>query len=148
MNTGNKNKAAALGMPYGTANNQLRKMLLFDMATRLDEVWCYRCSYRITKLEEFSIEHTVPWLGAENPKETFFDITKIKFSHLSCNSRAGLKRFGFSKGHTQSRIPVGKNRAWCSKCGEQPVENFTSNKHRWNGLQDLCKSCRAIYRGK
>lgn len=89
VETSNEKKQRLLGQPFGTATNKLRKMLLFDYAKRLNEDNCYRCQIRIETLEEFSIEHTVAWQGSINPKETFFDITQIAFSHLSCNVAYG-----------------------------------------------------------
>ena len=34
----------------------------------------------------------MPWLDSINPKESFFDINNIAFSHLSCNVGAGGNR--------------------------------------------------------
>jgi hypothetical protein len=93
METSNQKKNRLLGEPYGTATNRLRKMLLFDFAKRCGEDICYRCGTRIETIGEFSIEHTIPWQGTPNPKETFFDLAKIAFSHLSCNVGAGEKRY-------------------------------------------------------
>lgn len=146
MNVGNTNKAKALGMPYGTANNKLRKALLFRFAKLLGLDTCYQCKTPITELADFSIEHKIPWMGAKSPSEAFFDLDNIAFSHLVCNAKAGEKRFQFKLGHTDARIPVLDGTAWCGKCGEQPIANFTKNKFRWNGLQDLCRPCRSKYR--
>lgn len=93
METPNQKKNRLLGEPYGTATNRLRKMLLFDFAKRCGEDICYRCKTRIETIEEFSIEHTIPWQGTANPREAFFDLSKITFSHLSCNVGAGEKRY-------------------------------------------------------
>jgi hypothetical protein len=87
--TSNQIKTRLLGEPYGTATGRLRKVLMFEMAKRLDEDICYRCKYKIESVDEFSIEHTVSWQGASNPKEVFFDTSKIGFSHLICNIRHG-----------------------------------------------------------
>lgn len=87
--TSNQTKARLLGEPYGTATNKLRKLLLFEFVKKLNLDTCYRCNTRIIRIEEFSIEHTIPWQGSDNPVDTFYDITKIAFSHLYCNVRAG-----------------------------------------------------------
>ena len=94
METSNQKKNRLLGEPYGTATSRLRKMLLFEMAQALGRDRCYRCNFRIETLEEFSIEHTVPWQGAKSPKETFFDLSKIAFSHIKCNVSAGTRYKG------------------------------------------------------
>lgn len=75
-------------MPFGTANNKLRKALLFDYAKRCDEDICFRCGLQIEVIEDFSIEHKNAWSKAENPVEAFFDLNNIAFSHLSCNTGA------------------------------------------------------------
>jgi hypothetical protein len=131
--TSNQKKNRLLGEPYGTATSRLRKMLLFDMATRLDEAWCYRCSYRILTIEEFSIEHTIPWQGTENPRETFFDITKIKFSHLFCNSSAAYKK---------SRLETPNGLLWCGKGKHyQPKNLFYTDTTRSDGFRTNCIPC-------
>lgn len=77
-----------LGMSYGTAANRMRKLLLFSLVCRLKENTCHRCGKEIATASDLSIEHTVPWEGADNPVATFFDLDKIQFSHLRCNSSA------------------------------------------------------------
>jgi hypothetical protein len=97
METSNEKKNRLLGEPYGTATNRLRKMLLFDLVRKVGLDYCFRCGYRIETIEEFSIEHTIPWQGAENPKEAFFDLEHIAYSHSKCNSGAGLRYSGVRK---------------------------------------------------
>lgn len=80
-----------LEMSFGKANFILRKRLLFYFCIELNKDICYRCNKKIETLDEFSIEHKEPWLYSENPKEKFFDLNNIVFSHLSCNSGAGRK---------------------------------------------------------
>ncbi len=151
MKTSNINKNIALNMPYGTASSILRKSLLFDFSKKLSLDVCFQCNEKILTLREFSIEHKIPWLRAENPKESFFDLNNIAFSHLSCNAKAGRKsqEFQFQPGH----IPKNKKiliegMAWCGKCGERPLENFSKNRRKSKGLQDICKKCRSTYRNK
>jgi hypothetical protein len=40
-------KSAFLGMPHGTANNRLRKMILFHLLQKHDENICFNCSEKI-----------------------------------------------------------------------------------------------------
>lgn len=87
----NIKKAEQLGMPYGTASNILKKNLLFYFAQRENLDICYRCKEKIEKVEDLSIEHKKPWLDSDNPKELFFDLDNIGFSHLKCNNYAGRK---------------------------------------------------------
>lgn len=84
----NTKKSAILGEPAGTANAKLRKSLLFALAGRLELLNCYRCEEPIEGIEEFSIDHMDAWQGAENPRQTFFDVENIAFSHLICNIKA------------------------------------------------------------
>jgi hypothetical protein len=76
-----------LGLDYGTANNRLKKMLLYHLAQKLDMHWCFRCGAEIDTLRQFSVDHKIPWLHDEKAKELFWDLDNIAFSHLSCNSR-------------------------------------------------------------
>lgn len=81
----------------GAAANSLRKLILFDLAGRLDLLTCYQCGNPIETVREFSIEHKQPWEGAENEEAVFFDFDNIAFSHLGCNSGACRRqRLGLS----------------------------------------------------
>ncbi len=82
-------KTEQLGKPYGTASNDLRKMLLFRLLERLGENVCYRCEKDIETLRELSMDHIEPWFGVSN--DLFWDLDNIAWSHLSCNSIAGNK---------------------------------------------------------
>jgi hypothetical protein len=88
-----KKKDDLLGMPYGTACNRLRKLLMFRMAVALGLDICFRCRERIQSDTDFSIEHKNNWQEAEDPLETFLDAENIAFSHLLCNTKASK---GFS----------------------------------------------------
>ncbi len=86
MTDWNKRKAEQLGIPFGTATNRLRKMVLFRLLQRLDEDVCSRCGKRIMGADDLSMEHKKPWLGKDTA--LFWDIDNVSFSHLSCNSGA------------------------------------------------------------
>lgn len=87
----NKGKAKLLGMPFGTANNRLKKMLLFKLAERLGLTDCYRCGGRIFNIDDFTVEHKEPWGSAKDPVEAFFDLDNVAFSHMKCNYSAAKK---------------------------------------------------------
>jgi len=84
----NKKKTIQLGMPYGTANNRLKKSILFDLIQRSGLDVCYRCSDKIDNEKDLSIEHKISWLDSKDHQKLFFDLDNISFSHLSCNCRA------------------------------------------------------------
>lgn len=87
----NAAKAAALGMPFGTASAKLRKSLLFQFAQRLMLDTCYQCKDKIDDIDEFSIEHTTPWFNSKDPVGMFFNLDNIAFSHISCNVAAAKR---------------------------------------------------------
>lgn len=87
----NKKKSMQLGMPYGTATQRLRKMVLFKLLQDIGQDVCFQCGERILTVEELSMEHKVPWLNSDDPVGLFFDVDNISFSHLSCNARASAK---------------------------------------------------------
>lgn len=86
-NNGNLNKDKFLGMPHGTAQGRLRKLILFDLLKRHGENICYRCSKSIETVEDLSIEHKKAWLGID--VKLFWDLSNIAFSHLKCNVGSG-----------------------------------------------------------
>jgi len=89
MENSNKKRFEQLGMPIGTAQNKLRKLVMFQLIKKLGLNVCFQCKKEIEKSDDLSIEHKIPWLDSKNPKELFFDLNNIAFSHQSCNYSAG-----------------------------------------------------------
>lgn len=79
-----------LGMSPSTAQGRLVKDILWEFVVRSGQNKCYHCGEFMCR-ETFSIEHKTPWLDSENPKEAYFDLDNIGFSHLSCNCRAARR---------------------------------------------------------
>ena len=88
MRKHNDIKSEQLGMSIGTASHHLRKSIIFNFCKKLNLDICYQCNNKIENIEEFSIEHKIPYLHSSNPKELFFDLENIAFSHLKCNCGA------------------------------------------------------------
>lgn len=53
----NKKKTEQLGMPFGTATNRLRKLVLFDILQRHSENICFHCGGKILTADNLSMEH-------------------------------------------------------------------------------------------
>lgn len=81
-------KIVVLGMSYGKARSQLNRNLMFKMACRLGDNFCFRCGGEIETALQMSVEHKEAWLRADDPVEAFFDLDNITFSHRSCNYAA------------------------------------------------------------
>ena len=94
-------KDEQLGMSFGTANNRLRKAILFSLVQKLNEDKCFRCEKIIASVDDLSIEHKEPWQSANNPVESFFSLDNISFSHLSCNVKASVQNYKRWEGHTK-----------------------------------------------
>jgi len=98
--TSNQVKTELLGIPWGTANNRMKKMLIWHLVKQLELDQCYRCENEIETIEELSIEHKEAWQQADDPSAVFFDMENITFSHLFCNSGAARReRENCSYGH-------------------------------------------------
>lgn len=87
----NQKKSEMLGMSHGCAAAQLRKSIMFLLVQRVGMDVCFQCKEKITDVAQFSIEHKFPWQQSPTPKEMFFDLENIAFSHYICNVRAGTK---------------------------------------------------------
>lgn len=111
----NKKKSEQLGMPIGTASNRLRKSVIFNLLKQLNQNFCFQCGAEIEFEKELSIEHKVPYLDSEDPKNLFFDLDNIAFSHLKCNVGAARQTM------------VGKH---------------PSQRSYWNGCR--CEGCKEI----
>lgn len=128
----NRRKDELLGEPHGTAANRLRKIVLFKYVQLAGHDSCYRCSRRIERVDELSLEHVVDWQSAADPVAAFFDIEMIRFSHLRCNSSASDKSKFVSRN-------TGKTH--CDSGHEFTAEN-TLRYQRQNGywIRD-CRTC-------
>lgn len=127
-------KSDLLGEPFGTAQNKLRKKLLFHLAGKANMLQCYRCAEQIETVAGFSVEHTKSWQYSANPVETFYDVEEIAFSHLICNVSASKdssysqKQITCSKGHVYSTVHKnGKLVNRCKECHAQHQRNYRSN---------------------
>ena len=117
----NKRKDGLLGQPHGTANNKLRKMLVYSLAQSCGRDICYRCEKKIDSIDEFSIDHIKPWQAAASPKESFFDLSNVAFSHMRCN--------------LDSRVPKNQNH----------YKTHCKNGHQFdstNGTARVCLTCK------
>lgn len=86
MGADNKKKSELLGEVFSSARGRLTRMILFQFVVETNKNICFQCGKKIEKLEDLSIEHKTPWMGAENPRETFYDLNNIAFSHILCNA--------------------------------------------------------------
>lgn len=129
-------KSKFLGMPYGTAIQRLRKMILFRLAQRLSEDVCFRCGKKIENISEFSIEHKESWQGISVGK--FWDVSNVAFSHLRCNVRFAHRKF--IKKHNGPEGMV-----WCFGCKLfLPEDRFGLNKRSKSNRKHrcICNECR------
>jgi hypothetical protein len=109
---------------------------MLDLAQKLGFDICIRCDGVIATLREFSVDHKEAWNGN---LERFWDVRNVGFSHLSCNSRHGLK-VRTTGPLLEERTPEGTR--WCG--GHKafiPTSAFRANpqRHGW------CRACRAVY---
>lgn len=108
-------------MPFGTACNRLRKMVLFELIKKCNLDNCFQCGNKIESVDEFSIDHKLPYLDSEDPVKLFFDVNEnIAFSHLKCNS--GIARKKYSKCGTLNKYKKG--------CRCEDCRNAKSKHHR------------------
>jgi len=136
MNNANRKKKEQLGMSFGTATARLRKLIMFELVKRCGLDKCYRCGQSIEKIENLSIEHKEAWMDSRNPKELFFDLNNIAFSHLKCNT--GASRCP----HKIISLP---GMAWCWKCKQHKLfEKFPPSKKYKRCIE--CTKCYSEYR--
>lgn len=139
----NTERSRQLGVPFGTANSRLKKLIIFSLIVKLGENQCYQCGQIIETADELSIEHKKPWLHTD--KALFWDIDNIAFSHLRCNrpnrpaqSEIRLRRRKDKPGLLRCRL-----------CREFKEENqFSKHKGTFDGLDYECKGCRSASRKK
>lgn len=75
-----------LGMSHGRACHIIRKEMMFLLIKEAGRDMCYRCGEPILQSSDMSFDHKVSWEHSNNPKELFFDLDNIAFSHRLCNA--------------------------------------------------------------
>lgn len=122
-------KTKQLEMNFSTASGRLRKTIMFHLIEKLDENWCYRCGGKIESADDLSTEHKISWLDSDNPKELFFDLENIAFSHKSCNYSNGRRKRGLKHPSQESY----KRGCRCNECKE--IEKLRRRKQRKQGIK-------------
>jgi uncharacterized paraquat-inducible protein A len=134
--TSQQRKSEVLGMPFGTACNQLRRMVMFHLLQRHGENVCFRCGEEILNQDELTIEHKKTWLSSG--AESFWDMDNIAFAHAKYNLRAGWVRREVVNGVL-----------WCSCCKQSlPVSSFHKDRHQRTGYALVCRGCNNARRRK
>ena len=103
-------KSQQLGMSSGKASGILLKDILWDMLVKTNQTLCYHCGEEMSR-STFSVEHKEPWLDSEEPKQLFFSLENISFSHFLCNCLAArrapqVKKHGISRYRAGCRCEV------------------------------------------
>lgn len=141
----NKKKGAQLGIAWGTASHRLRKSIMFKYVVLAGEDDCFQCGGKIESVNELSIEHKEPWLDTEDPVGLFYDLNNIAFSHLECNVPHRYPGTPGQEPPNKIQYPDGKK--WCYSCKTFLLDSdFSRNKTKRGGLEDICKECRTIRR--
>jgi hypothetical protein len=111
-------------MNPGTARHRLVQDILFQLIQGTGQR-CFHCGGELTR-ETFSIEHKTPWIDSENPRELFFDLTNIGFSHLTCNVGAARKAPKLSEERLKAkRNESERKRYWKAKAAAgEPQKRF------------------------
>jgi hypothetical protein len=115
MKKSERKKKDQLGIHPGTAANRLRKSILYDFAKRLDICWCYQCGASIDNIDEFTIEHKIPWLDSEDPVDLYYRLDNIAFSHASCNYSKARRK----KAKPCPSVTAYRNGCRCDGCKEE-----------------------------
>lgn len=73
-----------LNEAFSTARSKLVTNIIWMLIQEAGRTKCFVCNEEMTR-ETFTIEHKVPWLDSDSPKELFHDLNNISFSHKKCN---------------------------------------------------------------
>jgi hypothetical protein len=129
MPDSNQRRAEILGMPFGTACNKLRRIVMFNLLERHEENICFKCGKVILKVEDFTLEHKQAW--QDGGSSLFWDLNNIAFSHRACNLPKGIVRREIVDGTL-----------WCSNCKEyKSISCFHRERKQRTGYALLCKDC-------
>lgn len=107
----------------------VQKVLIFALLKEAGKNYCFQCGAEIELEKDLSIEHKVPWLDSEDPKDLFFDLNNIAFSHLTCNISAARQTRELKHPSTESY----KRGCRCDECRE--VERLRRKDQRERGIK-------------
>lgn len=130
MSKKNELKDRLLGMPHGTAANRLRKMVLFSVLRQFGLNICFRCNRAIDTERDLSLEHKTPWQSAPDPVAMFFEIANIAYSHLSCNSGAGVRPSKLYASRSEMRKAVESRRRGRRVYDSEYRQKYYSENHK------------------
>lgn len=100
-----------LGMTDAAARFRLSRLVMFKLAGELGKLVCFQCDDPIQTVEEFSIEHKIPYLWVD--VNLYWDLDNVAFSHLLCNIKRirnrrpmehGVTRYGRKGGGCRCQI--------------------------------------------
>lgn len=116
-----------LGLNEGTAASRLKKRILFHYVKLANQHYCFQCKKEIIDVKDFTVEHKVPWLDAENAAELFNDINNIAFSHLKCNIVNARKKY--CEHGTARKYALGCRCELCTKANTEKVTLYRKRKN-------------------
>lgn len=128
MTKSNRKKEQQLGMPQGTANGRLHKQYEFYLLKKLNENVCCRCGEYIETVDEYSLDHKIPYLDSEDPIKLFFDLENCKPSHLRCNIGAARRQKRSVLHGTYGMY--NKHKCRCSKCKKANMNRGRRERNR------------------
>lgn len=131
-------KSQQLGMPLGTAQNRLRRILFFNLLVKYNENICFRCKELILSSDDLHIDHKEPWIDAS--PELFWDTSNIAYSHAKCNCSARRTPPVIKPLNTD-----GQELFICRICKKQDVSSFfIKDPNRYKNISSVCKDCKSI----
>ena len=92
-------RAALLGMPYGTAEKHLRKSMLHALAQQSGKDTCRWCRTKIESSGDLAVVHIQDWA---DDAALYWDLNNVAFSHVSCAAERG----GIQQEDQMERIKV------------------------------------------
>jgi hypothetical protein len=94
-----RQRAALLGMPYGTAEKHLRKAMLHSLAQQCGKNLCRWCQTEISSPDDLAVVHVQDW---SDDADKYWDLNNVAFSHVSCAAARG----GIQQEDQMDRIKV------------------------------------------
>ena len=94
-----RQRAALLGMPYGTAEKRLRKAMIYELARQCGKNKCRWCESEISSPDDLAVVHLQDW---SDDADLFWDLNNVAFSHVSCAAERG----GIQQEDQMERIKV------------------------------------------
>lgn len=86
----NQKFMSTFGVSNSAMRNRLRAKIIYSFFVMRDGDKCFRCGEPVDQ-KDYSIDHGESFWDADDPLESFYNVSKCFLSHFTCNTKHGTQ---------------------------------------------------------